>query len=287
MTGAIGADLAGRTCLVTGASAGIGKEVARGLARLRARVILACRNRDKGEAVRREIAESASNPDVDLSIVDLAVQRSIRDFAGRLLARGEPLAVLVNNAGVWLERREETPDGIERVWATNMLGYFLLTDLLRPLLEKSAAARVVNVASELAHDLDIGDVEFRRRRFSGVTAYAQSKQANRMWSWALDRRMSGSGVTVNAAHPGGVATEIFKKGGGLLSRAVDLYARASFKTPAEGADTILWLAASPEVQGQTGRFWADRRERACRFRGTAGEDALWDLCARMTAAAKG
>ena len=127
--------------------------------------------------------------------------------------------MLVNNAGTWLTRREETDEGIERTWATNMLGYFLLTEALRPLLARSAPARVVNVASELAHDLDLSDVEFERRPYEGVTAYAQSKQANRMWTWALARRLEGTGVTANAMHPGGVNTPLFRKGGGWKSLA--------------------------------------------------------------------
>jgi NAD(P)-dependent dehydrogenase (short-subunit alcohol dehydrogenase family) len=140
---------------------------------------------------------------------------------------------------------------------------------------------VVNVASALAGDLDLHDVEFRRRRYSGITAYSQSKQADRMWTWALARRLSGSGVTANAMHPGGVSTELFRKAGGLLGAAASAFMKVSARTPQEGADTVSWLAASPELEGRSNGFWIDRRERPCRFRGERDEEALFELCARM------
>jgi NAD(P)-dependent dehydrogenase (short-subunit alcohol dehydrogenase family) len=278
------ADLAGRTCLVTGASAGIGKEIARGLARAGARVLLACRNREKGEAVRLELVDSTRNPDVHLRVVELSSQASIREFAAHCEAREQRLHVLVNNAGVWLQKRQLGPDGIELTWATNVLGYTLLTELLLPLLRRSAPARIVNVASAMAHGLDLHDVQFQSRRYKGADAYAQSKQANRMWTWALARRLDGSGLTANALHPGGVATEIFKKSGGLLGLALSVYARLRFKTPEQGADTALWLATSRELAGLSGRFWANRRERACSFRNPEAEERLFSLCASMTSA---
>src|SRR5881397_549807 len=182
-----------RTCLVTGANSGIGRETAR-----------------------RDVAATTGNPAVELMIVDLSRQASIRDFARAFLDSHPELHVLVNNAGIWANRRRESPEGIEQTWATNVLGYFLLTELLLDRLRESAPARIVNVASQLARDLDLEDVEFRRRSYSGVSAYAQSKQADRMLTWALARRLEGTGVSANAMHPGGVNTPLFSKGGGLL-----------------------------------------------------------------------
>ena len=270
-----------RTCLVTGANSGIGKETARGLARLGHRVVLACRDAERGEAARRDIAETTGNPAVELMIVDLARQASIREFARAFLASHRELHVLVNNAGVWSSRRREGPDGIEETWAVNVLGYFLVTELLLGRLRESAPARIVNVASKLAGELDLDDVEFRRRPYSGISAYSQSKQADRMLSWALARRLDGTGVTVNAMHPGGVNTPLFAKGGGLMAMAASVVAKAAGKTPEQGADTAVWLAASPEVEGSSGRFWIDRREVLCRFRDAAAEERLWELCASM------
>jgi NAD(P)-dependent dehydrogenase (short-subunit alcohol dehydrogenase family) len=274
-----------RTCLVTGANSGIGKEAARALAGRGDRVILACRDPQRGEAARKEITETTGNPAVELGMVDLGRQDSIREFARQFLESHRELHVLVNNAGMWANRRRETPDGIEQTWAVNVLGYFLLTELLLGRLRESAPARIVNVASRLAGDLDLEDVEFRRRSYSGVSAYSQSKQAHRMLTWALARRLEGTGVTANAMHPGGVNTPLFAKGGGLLGMAASVYAKVSAKSPEEGADTVVWLASDPEVEGKSGEFWIDRRKVRCRFHDPAAEERLWALCASMTRAA--
>jgi retinol dehydrogenase-12/retinol dehydrogenase-13 len=275
------ADLSGKTCLVTGASAGIGLAAARGLARLGARVVMAVRDPAKGERARRSVM-GATGREVEMAVVDLASRKSIRAFARDLTARHPKLDVLVNNAGIWSERRRVSPDGIELVWATNVLGYFLVTELLLPPLQAAGQARVVNVASQLAGGLDLADVQFERRPWSGRGAYAQSKQADRLLTWALARRLSGTGVTANAMHPGFVATEIFGKGGGLVSLGASLYSKLRGRRPEEGADTVVWLAASPEVENRSGLFWIDRQERRCRFRDEAGEEALWALCGEMS-----
>ncbi len=284
MSAPVQADLRGRVCLVTGANSGIGKEAARGLARLGADVVIACRDAARGEAARGEIAADTKNPNVELVLVDLGSQRSIRDFARSFSERHPSLHILVNNAGIWAERRKQSPDGIELVWATNMLGYSLLTSLLLDLVKKSAPARIVNVASRLARDLDLEDVEWKRRPYSGISAYAQTKQANRMWTWALARRLPGSRVTANAMHPGGVNTPLFGKGGGPRSLIASLYMKLAGRSPQDAADTVVWLAASPEVEGINGRFWIDRRDVRCRFRDPEREERLWALCERMTSA---
>ena len=232
-----------------------------------------------------DVAATTGNPAVELMIVDLSRQASIRDFARAFLDSHPELHVLVNNAGIWANRRRESPEGIEQTWATNVLGYFLLTELLLDRLRESAPARIVNVASQLARDLDLEDVEFRRRSYSGVSAYAQSKQADRMLTWALARRLEGTAVTANAMHPGGVNTPLFSKGGGLLAMAASAFSKMAGKAPEEGADTVVWLATSPDVEGQSGTFWIDRHAVPCRFHDPAAEERLWTLCASMTRAA--
>jgi NAD(P)-dependent dehydrogenase (short-subunit alcohol dehydrogenase family) len=276
------ADLTGKTCLVTGASAGIGLATARALARLGAHVVMAVRSPEKGERARREVM-GATGRDVEMAVVDLASRKSIRAFARDVAARHAKIDVLVNNAGIWSDRRQLSPEGIELVWATNVLGYFLVTELLRPRLLAAGRARVVNVASRLAGELDLADVQFERRPWSGRAAYAQSKQAGRMLTWALARRLEGTGVTANALHPGFVATEIFAKGGGLVGLGGSIWSKLRGLSPDEGADTVVWLAASPDVETRSGLFWAERQERRCRFRDEAGEEALWALCEEMTA----
>jgi NAD(P)-dependent dehydrogenase (short-subunit alcohol dehydrogenase family) len=276
-----------KLALVTGGSAGIGLEVARGLAGAGYRVILTARVRERGEAAARDIAKSTGSPPPEVREVDFASGPGIHAFADGVLKSHPALDVLVNNAGTWSMSRQETNEGVELVWATNQLGYFLTTERLRPLLLAAPRARVVNVASELARDLDLTDVSFRRRRYTGVASYAQSKQANRMWTRALARRFAGTNVTANSLHPGGVATGLFGKGGGILARAVGAAASLFGRTPKEGADTAVWLATSAEVEGRTGLFYVDRRERRCRFTDEAEEEKLFALCASMTGIADG
>src|SRR5437660_5552849 len=189
-------------CLVTGANTGIGFEIARGLAHAGAQVVLACRNQAKGEAARSAIAAEFKDSAPELLIVDLASQRSIRDAAQQFAAKHSHLDVLVNNAGTVVPSRQESPDGIELTFATNVLGYHLLTKLLLDLLRKAPAGRVVNVASAMAVGLELDDVEFKRRPYTPAAAYAQSKQADRMITWALAKRLKGSNVTANAMTPG-------------------------------------------------------------------------------------
>ena len=275
-------ELSGRTAVVTGASAGIGKEVARDLARMGATVVLACRSAERGEAARREIAATAKGARLEVMELDVSSRDSIQRFAQALASRHPKLQVLVNNAGTWSQERRESVDGVELTWATNVLGAFLTSERLLEPLRAGAPSRIVNVASILARDLDLGDVEFRRRRYSGVRAYAQSKQAERMWTWALARRLQGTGVTANAMHPGGVNTELFRKAGGLLGAAASAYMKLSgARTPSQGADTASWLASNPDLATTNGAFWIDRQERPCAFRDEASEEALYALCARM------
>jgi NAD(P)-dependent dehydrogenase (short-subunit alcohol dehydrogenase family) len=268
-----------RVALVTGASSGIGLETARGLARLGARVLLACRDQGRAEEARRDIVDSTGSGSVEVLLADVARPDSVAALGRALAARHSRLDVLVNNAGLWSRARRETPEGVELTWATNVLGYVRVTEALLEPLRRAGRARIVNVASQLAHGLDLLDPEFRRRPYRGVTAYAQSKQANRLWTWALARRLDGTGVTANAMHPGGVATGIFRKGGGWLGPLIGLVAGWRARPAAEGADTVVWLAGSPEVEGLTGRFFVDRKERRCRFRDPAAEDRLAALCA--------
>ena len=283
------ANLAGKTALVTGASSGIGKEIARDLARLNARVILACRSEARGRAALDEIVADTGNHKTELRLVDVSSRASVLAFATELRAREAELHVLVNNAGVWLDECLASEDGIELTWATNVLGTHLVTRELLPLLEASgrsgALARIVNVASELAGSLDLGDVELTRRGYDGMTAYQQSKAADRVLTWALARRLAGKPVTANAMHPGWVATEIASHGRSVRKVVACTAGKFLARTPAHGADTATWLAASPEVEGASGRFYVDRHVRECRFRDLATEEALWSLCESMSPSA--
>jgi NAD(P)-dependent dehydrogenase (short-subunit alcohol dehydrogenase family) len=274
----ISVDLTGKVCAVTGATAGIGKEAAWGLARLGADVVLVGRNPTRAAAARDElIARGATAARLSIATADLSRVAAVAGLADDLLLRYPRIDVLLNNAGCYPDRRVITSEGFEECWATNVLAYEVLTTRLLPAIE-ATRGRVVLVASTRAGDLDVDDVDFTRRRWSGVTAYGQSKQANRMLGWAWARKLEGTGVTVNVAHPGGVATNIAGRQSGVWGVLARLAFRTQ-RTPERGADTLVWLAASDEVAGKTGGFYKDRKQIPCRWRAdTAACDALLDRC---------
>jgi NAD(P)-dependent dehydrogenase (short-subunit alcohol dehydrogenase family) len=274
-------ELDGKTCVVTGATAGIGKEVARNLAAAGATVVLPCRSLERGEAARADIARDVLGAKVELVKGDLSSQASLRELAAEVLKAHPRVDVLVNNAGVWNTTRQLSSDGIELTWATNVLAYHLLTALLLPALE-AAGGRIVNVASTLAHGLDLSDVQFLRRSYDGMSAYAQSKQANRMLTWALAEKL-GSKVSANAVHPGFVASELNRQERGLRGLAIKLGQLLAARSPRTGAFGATRLAMSRDAAGVTGKFWKDDREIRCSFRDPAQIRALWELCEKMTA----
>jgi retinol dehydrogenase-12 len=280
------ADLHGRTCLITGATSGIGRSAALALAGCGAKLFLLCRNAERADETRAEIADQTGNRDVEIMIADLASQDDIRRAVAAFLARGEPLHVLLNNAGVMLTQRTETRDGIETTFAVNHLAYFLLTNLLLERLVASAPARIVNVSSD-AHKLG-GPLDFEdlgaRRRYSGMGVYGRSKLANLYFTTELARRLAGTGVTVNALHPGAVRTGLGQNNDAPILKLLTGLVRPLFRSPEKGAETAVWLCASPEVEGVSGRYFADRKER--KPHRMAGDDAaarrLWDVSAKWT-----
>jgi NAD(P)-dependent dehydrogenase (short-subunit alcohol dehydrogenase family) len=180
-----------------------------------------------------------------------------------------------------VRRRTTSVDGIELTFATNVLGYFLLTRELLDVLKASAPARIVNVASTFAGNLDLDDVQFERRPYDPVRAYRQSKACNRLWTWALARRLAGTGVTANAMAPGLVFTGLYRDAAPplrLLLRVMAVFRGRSVK---QGADTAVWLAQSPDLAKVTGRFYELRQERPCEFRDEAVEERLWTACEKM------
>jgi retinol dehydrogenase 14 len=274
-------DLSRRVAVVTGANRGMGKETARELAGLGAHVILACRNRERGEAAAAEIGATTGRGGVTVIGLDLSSLASVRSFAHELQERFATLDVLVNNAAVSLRTREITADGFERHWATNVLGPHLLTKLLLPPLEASGHGRIVTVSTRAAGGLNLSDAQYERRRYRGIAAYRASKQASRMLTWALAERLQGTPVTANALNPGYVLTELTTNVGGPMKLLVTLTSFAA-ETARDGADTAIWLAASPEVEGVTGKFWNNRRQIRCRFRDNPTIERLWTLVEQQT-----
>lgn len=253
-------DLSGRTCLVTGASSGIGKETARELARMGATVILACRNAERGDQARSEIVQDTGNHNVELMRVDLSCQDSIRTFARDFVRTHNRLHVLVNNAGIYAAKRILTVDGLESTFAVNHLAYFLLTNLLLDLLKASAPARIVNVASEAQRRgrIDFDDLQ-GERKYSGLKAYAQSKLANVIFTYELARRLEGAGVVVNCLHPGMVYTNFGHDNGGFMSIAMRVFG-VFMLSPSKGAQTSIYLVSSPAVEGVTGKYFIKKSE---------------------------
>jgi NAD(P)-dependent dehydrogenase (short-subunit alcohol dehydrogenase family) len=213
--------------------------------------------------------------------VDTSSSRSIRAFASELRATRPRLDVLVNNAGVSQGERTLGVDGSELTFATNVLGYFLLTNELLGTLAESAPARIVNVASQFASYLDLDDLQFARRPFDGLMAYAQSKACNRLLTWALARRIEGTRVTANAYAPGFVpGTELTRD---MPPDVREAYGRRTGRTPHEGADTAVWLASDRALESVSGKFFMDRREIPCDLRDRAVEERLWAECERLSA----
>ena len=247
-----------KVCLVTGANAGIGYVTARRLAAMGARVVMVCRDRQKGEAALEEISRQSGRDKVELLLCDLSSQARIRRLADEFKARYDRLDVLVNNAGLYLPKRSLSEDGFETTFAVNHLAYFLLTNLLLGVLKSSAPARVVNVTSA-AHFY--GKIEFDNlqgeRKYGGVAAYNNSKLANVLFTRELARRLEGSGVTANCLHPGAVGTQIFRR----LPKPLEWLIRAVTKSPEEGAETSVYLATSPDIEGVTGKYFDDKKEK--------------------------
>lgn len=271
----------GKRVVVTGATSGIGRKVATALAAGGAEVVLACRDRPRAEAVAGDIAASTSGPPPHVLSVDTSDARSIRAFADRYAERYDTLDVLVNNAGVLLPERMVNAAGVELTFATNVLGYYVVATELCDALP-APPSRIINVASTFAFALDLDDLQFQRRPYDGMAAYAQSKACDRLLTWALARRLEPQGVAVNATAPGLVLeTSLYRALTPDARRELEQYGP---RTLDDGADTAVWLASSDDAAGVTGTFFERRAEVPCEFRNEEDEERLWQACERLTSA---
>ncbi len=255
------------TSIVTGANSGIGLETALGLARAGHRVVVAVRNPTKGERAVDDLRARSGRDDIEQRTLDLASLASIRAFAADWAATGDPIDVLVNNAGVTMSTRQTTVDGFEMTFGVNHLGHFLLTALLLDSIRASGdGARIVTVASG-AHKfaragLDFDDLMYERRKYGwkGMAPYGASKLANILFTRELARRLAGSGITANCVHPGAVATNLGGEGdGGKLGDIAMRIGRPFMRTPEQGARTSLHVALSADVAGVTGAYFANSK----------------------------
>jgi NAD(P)-dependent dehydrogenase (short-subunit alcohol dehydrogenase family) len=252
--------MTGKTVLITGGTGGIGKAAAIGLASMGARVGITGRDRARAEQAATAIEAESGNPEVDVFVADLSSQAEVRRMAGEVLATYSRLDVLINNVGGFWAHRHTTVDGLEHTFALNHLAPFLLTSLLLDRLTDSPPARIVTVSSgaQSMGNIDFDDL-MGEQDYSGQRAYNQSKLANVMFTYELARRLEGTGVTATALHPGMTNTAFSAEDPSRSMAPIVFAARPFMKSPKKGADTAVYLASSPKVEGVTGRYFANRR----------------------------
>jgi NAD(P)-dependent dehydrogenase (short-subunit alcohol dehydrogenase family) len=274
-----------KICLITGATAGIGLAAARGLARQGATVILVGRNEARGASALERIRDETDDTSAQFLAADLSGQAEVRRLAQEVQVRYPRLDVLVNNAGGFFHRRQESAGGIEMNWALHVLGPFLLTKLLLSRLKESAPARILNMSSAMQR---VGRMRFEdleeKKGYNRLRAYSQSKLAMILLTYEWARRLEGTGITVNALNPGFVATNIISGNGGRPWKLFQAIANRVATSPDEGARTILHLASSPEVAETTGQYFKDckpARSSPASYDLVAAQ-RLWNICLEMT-----
>lgn len=271
--------LDGKTVVITGANTGIGKETAIDLAKRGARVIMACRDMEKGQAALKEVIESSANDNVTCMKLNLSDTKSIREFADNINNGEEKLHILLNNAGVMLCPYGKTEDGFEVQIGVNHMGHFLLTYLLLDLIKKSAPARIINVSS-MAHQfgsINLEDIN-SEKSYDKNGAYAQSKLANILFTRSLTKRLEGTGVTTYCLHPGVVQTDLWQHLNGP-QRCVMKMVSPFTKNPAQGAQTSIYCAVEPSLENESGRYYSDCARANCSAKAQDDNMAqkLWEL----------
>ena len=274
----------GRIVVVTGASSGIGKASAAGIAALGAHTVLVSRTEKRGRKAMDEIAQRTPGAELDLLVADLSTVAAVRALADAFRSRYDRLDVLFNNAGILTARRKVTPDGFEEQFFVNYLSYYLLTGLLFETMRTSAPSRIINMTSS-SHSsgvIDFDDLQMERH-YRGWQQYANTKLMSMVFTYALARRIAGTGVTANCLHPGVIHTNLLRNFSSLLNLLFHALQRF-FKQPEDGAETPVYLASSPEVEDVSGKYF-----RYCRPAGTTEEsndpgvqERLWTESERLT-----
>jgi retinol dehydrogenase-13 len=268
-----------KVVIITGANKGIGKEAAKEIAKLGAKVYMACRSLDSAKQARDGIVKETGNPNVFVKHLDLASVDSIQKFAESFKQNENKLDVLINNAGLWIKTKRLTNINVEQTFAVNVLGHQLLTQLLLDELKNAAPSRIINVASHFAGGLDIDDINFDKRNYNETLAYKQTKQANRMLTREWAERLENDNVSVYSMTPGFIPdTELFREQNLAGKLLLKMFALIEGRTIAEGADTIVWLASDENINGSNGGFYNQRKEEKCKFNNPAEEKRLWDKC---------
>ena len=271
-----------KICIITGANSGIGKATALGLAKMSATVVMLCRNKESGEVAQKLIISETGNKKVDLLLCDLSSQDQIRNFVSEFKQKYQNLHVLINNAGVMASKRKLSVDGFEMNFAVNHLAPFLLTNLLLDVLKKSAPSRIINVSSG-AHKMakiDFDDLQCENKKHRLMRVYGVSKLALMLFSYELSRKLDGTGVTINTVHPGVANTNL----GRDMSKIGRGFGKLFFKSPEKGAETSLYLASSPEVEGITGKYYIKKQQKESSKESYNEDNAkrLWEISAILT-----
>lgn len=275
--------LDGKTVVITGANTGIGKETAIDLAKRGAKVIIACRDMEKGETALKEVIEKSANENVTCMKLDLSDSKSIREFADNINKGEEKLNILINNAGVMVCPYGKTADGFEMQIGVNHMGHFLLTYLLLDLIKKSAPARIINVSS-MAHSfgsINLDDIN-SEKSYDKQRAYAQSKLANVLFTRSLAKRLQGTGVTTYSLHPGVVQTDLWRHLNGpqqFVMKVVSPFTKSS----TEGAQTTIYCAVEPSLENESGGYYSDCAPAKCSSKAQDDDTAqkLWELSCNM------
>lgn len=274
-----------KNILITGSSRGIGFYTALGLADKGAHVIIVSHDEERSKQAVDEINNKCKTGSACYYVADLSSQREVRELAEKVKQDYDQLDVLINNVGGWFSQHHVSEDGIERTFALNHLSYFLLTGLLLDLLQKSTPARIINVSSDAHRAIDgiqFEDIGFQTG-YRPFKTYAQSKLANIMFTYELSERLEGTNITVNALHPGAVASKLYRNFG-ILEPLINLWIKMAGKTSEEGAETSIYLARSAEVSDVTGKYFADEKQKRSTEASYDKEswDRLWKLSEEMT-----
>lgn len=279
--------MTGKVCLITGATNGIGRATAKALVEQGAELFILCRNEEKGQALLDELRGLRPDAELSLLIANLGKMADIRRAAKQFLDTGKPLHLLLNNAGVVNTERKLSADGIEETFAVNHLAYFLLTELLRERIVASAPARIVSVASE-AHafckGVQFDDLEFARQKYKTFKVYGHSKLCNILWTRHLAKQLEGTGVTVNCVHPGAVSTGLGQQDNVIIGKVLGLVLKPFFRSPDKGAQTSIYVATSPSLEGVTGEYFADCKPKRIKPWGKddAAAEKLWSFSEAYT-----
>jgi len=273
-----------KVCIVTGSNSGIGKETALALAEMGSKVVMVVRNKERGENARSEIIQQSGNDSVDLMICDMCSMDSIRRFALEFMNRYDRLDVLVNNAGAVFNKRQVTAEGFEMTFAVNYLAPFLLTHELLPLLKKTASSRVINLSSGLhkSAKLDLDDLQ-SESSYKSMNVYRNTKLMVVMHTYELAHRLKDTGVAVNVVLPGFVATNLGRNTGSMMSRIMFGMMKPFQLSAKEGAETPVYVAASPDVEGVTGKCFAKKEivETSETSYDTELQKQLWDVTTHL------